>query len=68
MPAKSKRPAVIINVVPMTAEESAVLRKLATDAFELEAFRPNLTQAEARRRIATLTAKLALLDEPPHTL
>jgi hypothetical protein len=68
MPTKSNRPADIVNVVPMTAEESAVLKKLAIDAFEQEAFSPDLTQAEARRRIATLTAKLALLDEPPHTL
>jgi hypothetical protein len=52
----------------MTAEQAAVLKQLATDAFELEAFHPGLTQAEAQRRIATLTAKLALLDEPPHTL
>jgi hypothetical protein len=52
----------------MTAEQSAALKRLAADTFELEAFHPHLTQAEAQRRIATLTAKLALLDEPPHTL
>jgi hypothetical protein len=65
---KSARPAAIVNAAPMTAEQAVVLKQLATDAFELEAFHPNLTQAEAQRRIATLTAKLALLDEPPHTL
>jgi hypothetical protein len=52
----------------MTAKQAAALKQLATDTFELEAFHPHLTQVEAQRRIATLTAKLALLDEPPHTL
>jgi hypothetical protein len=37
-------------------------------AYELEAFHLNLTRAEADLRIAMLTAKLKLLDEPPHTL
>jgi len=40
---------------------------LAEAAYELEAFQPNLTRAEADLRIAMLTAKLKLLDEPPHT-
>jgi Protein of unknown function (DUF3072) len=53
---------------PMTAEQAETLRRLAKDAYELDAFKPNLTRAEADRRIAALTAKLKLLDEPPHTL
>jgi hypothetical protein len=35
---------------------------------ELDAFKPNLTRAEADIRIAMLKAKLKLLDGPPHTL
>jgi hypothetical protein len=53
---------------PMTAEQAETLRRLAKDAYELDAFKPNLTRAEADRRIAALTAKLKLLDGPPHTL
>jgi len=53
---------------PMTAEQAALLEKIAFDAYEPEAFRPNLTQEEAARRIATLKAKLKLMGEPPHTL
>jgi hypothetical protein len=68
MAAKSERRPKVVNDAPMTAEQAARLRQLAYDTFELEAFKPNLTQAEAERRIAMLTAKLALLDEPPHTL
>jgi hypothetical protein len=52
----------------MTAEQAATLKRLATAAYERDAFKPNLTQAEADLRIAALTAKLKLLDEPPHTL
>jgi Protein of unknown function (DUF3072) len=52
----------------MTAEQAAKLQKLAFDAYEPEAFSPNLTQAEAERRIDVLRAKLKLMDEPPHTL
>ena len=53
---------------PMTAEQAATLKRLAQPAYELEAFQPNLTRAEADLRIAMLTAKLKLLGEPPHTL
>jgi Protein of unknown function (DUF3072) len=53
---------------PMTAEQAATLKRLAKAAYELDAFKPNLTRAEADLRIAALTAKLKLLDEPPHTL
>jgi hypothetical protein len=52
----------------MTAAQAATLKSLAQDAYELDAFRPNLSSAEADIRIATLTAKLKLLGEPPHTL
>jgi hypothetical protein len=52
----------------MTAEQAAKLQKLAFDAYEPEAFSPNLTQAEAEQRIGALRAKLKLMDEPPHTL
>ena len=53
---------------PMTAEQAATLKRLAEAAYELDAFKPNLTRAEADVRIAMLTAKLKLLGEPPHTL
>ena len=53
---------------PMTGEQAATLKRLAEAAYELEAFQPTLTRAEADLRIAMLTAKLKLLDGPPHTL
>jgi hypothetical protein len=52
----------------MTAEQAATLKRLGEAAYELEAFQPNLARAEAYLRIAMLTAKLKLLDGPPHTL
>ena len=52
----------------MTAEQAATLKRLAEAAYELDAFKPNLTRAEADVHIAMLTAKLKLLGEPPHTL
>jgi hypothetical protein len=54
--------------LPMTAEQAETLRRLAMLAYELEAFQAHLTRAEADLRIAALTAKLKLLDGPPHTL
>jgi hypothetical protein len=53
---------------PMTPEQAATLKQLAKAAYELDAFKPTLTCAEADLRIAMLTAKLKLLDGPPHTL
>ena len=53
---------------PMTAEQAATSKRLAQEAYELDAFKPNLTRAEADKRIAMLTAKLKLLDGSPHTL
>ena len=55
-------------IQPMTAEQAATLKRLAEAAYEREAFKPNVTCAEADVRIAMLTAKLKLLGEPPHTL
>jgi hypothetical protein len=52
----------------MTGEQAATLKRFAKDAYELDAYKPNLTRAEADIRIAMLTAKLKLLDGPPHTL
>jgi hypothetical protein len=51
----------------MTAEQAALLRQLAFDAYEPEAFSPSVTKAEAERRIMTLQAKMKLISEPPHT-
>lgn len=44
------------------------MKRLAQEAYEPDAFKPNLRRAEADIRIAMLTAKLKLLGEPPHTL
>ena len=52
----------------MTAAQAATLKRLAQDAYELDAFKANLRGTEADIRIAMLTAKLKLLGEPPHTL
>ena len=77
MPAKrtakpTKRPSAMkrqpANELSMTADQAARLKQLSIDAYELDAFKEILTQAEAERRIATLSAKIKLLDEPPHTL
>jgi hypothetical protein len=53
---------------PITPEQRAELRDLAYQAFEPDAYSSSITQQEAQRRIATLAAKLKLLDEPPYTL
>lgn len=53
---------------PMTAEQAEKLKQLSEAAYELDAFKPNLTRAEAALRIRVLTAKLKLMDGPPHTL
>jgi hypothetical protein len=53
---------------PMTAAQADTLRRLAIEAYEPEAFRARISRDEARRRIAALTAKLKLMDGPPHTL
>ncbi|HEY6024494.1 MAG TPA: DUF3072 domain-containing protein [Pseudolabrys sp.] len=51
----------------MTAKQAALLRALAFDAYEPEAFKQNLTKVEAERRIEVLRAKMKLISEPPHT-
>ena len=50
----------------MTAQQATRLKALAYEAYEPEAFSRSLTGAEAERRIAVLSAKLTLLDGPPH--
>ena len=52
----------------MTAEQTVQLKTLASRAYELDAFKPRITRAEAQKRIAMLSAKIRLLDAPPHTL
>jgi hypothetical protein len=59
-----KKPA---TVARMTPEQASLLRKLAFDAYEPEAFSTELTKAEAEQRIIVLKAKLKLMSEPPHT-
>jgi hypothetical protein len=54
-------------IANMTVEQAATLKGLAEAAYELDAFKPKLTRAEADQRIAVLTAKLKLLDEPPYS-
>ena len=55
------------TVTRMTPEQASILRKLAFDAYEPEAFSSELTAAEAEQRIEVLQAKLKLMSEPPHT-
>ena len=55
------------TVAVMTPEQASLLRKLAFDAYEPEAFSSELTAAEAEQRINVLRAKLKLMSEPPHT-
>jgi VIT1/CCC1 family predicted Fe2+/Mn2+ transporter len=55
------------DIQRMTAEQAETLKRLAKAAYDLQAFRPDLTRAEADQRIAMLKAKLKLESEPPHT-
>jgi hypothetical protein len=52
----------------MTRAQASELKCLAEKAFEPEAYRTTLSQAEAALRIEALKAKLRLQDGPPHTL
>jgi hypothetical protein len=52
---------------PMTDEQRTLLKRLAHEAFDFEAYGSHLSQAEASRRISALRAKIALQGEPPHT-
>jgi len=53
---------------PMTPAQVTCLKALSIEAYEPDAFSEALTRAEAEQRIVTLSAKLPLLDGPPHTL
>lgn len=53
---------------PMTGAQASDLKTLSEEAREPEAFKLNLSKAEASRRIDALKAKLRLQDGPPHTL
>lgn len=55
------------TVTRMKPEQASILRKLAFDAYEPEAFSSELTAAEVEQRIEVLRAKLKLMSEPPHT-
>ena len=55
------------TVALMTAEQAKLLRRLASDAYEPEAYSAHLTKAEAEQRIEVLQAKMKLISEPPHT-
>ncbi len=68
MPNKRKPKSDVSPDARMTPQQAALLKQLAQDAFELDAFHARITGAEADRRIAMLNAKLKLLGEPPHTL
>ena len=46
----------------MTAEQAATLKRLAEAAYELDAFKPNLTRTEVDVRIAMLTADNTLVS------
>ncbi len=52
----------------MTPDQAVLLRQLAIDAYEPDAFAERLTRGEAELRIAMLRAKLKRIGEPPHTL
>jgi hypothetical protein len=65
---KARARPIISTSQRMTAEQIVLLRRLACDCYELDAFSERLTQVEAAGRIAMLQAKLKLLDGPPHSL
>jgi hypothetical protein len=55
------------TVALMTAEQAKLLRRLAFDAYEPEAYSAHLIKAEVEQRIEVLQAKMKLISEPPHT-
>jgi hypothetical protein len=67
-PLQTAEPEWMPSIPSMTVEQAAKLRLLAEAAYELDAFKSKLSRTEADCRIATLSAKLKLLDGPPHTL
>ena len=50
----------LVTVEVMTAAQAATLKTLAQDAFDLDAFKPKLTHAEADKRIAKTVASSIL--------
>jgi hypothetical protein len=56
------------SLEPMSEAQAHDLKVLSEVAFEPDAYKPHLTSAEAEQRIKALSAKLRLLDEPPHVL
>jgi hypothetical protein len=52
---------------PMTGAQASYLKTLSEQAREPEAYDPELTKAEASRRIDALEAKLRIASDPPHT-
>jgi hypothetical protein len=68
---RARRPASNLDTgqgTPMTTRQAALLRRLALECYEPDAFSAQLTRVEADKRIAMLEAKMKLQDEPPHTL
>jgi hypothetical protein len=52
---------------PMTGAQASYLKTLSEQAHEPAAYDPELTKAEASRRIDALKAKMRLASDPPHT-
>jgi Protein of unknown function (DUF3072) len=52
---------------PMTGAQASYLKTLSEQARDPQAYDPELTRAEASRRIDALKARLRLPSEPPHT-
>jgi hypothetical protein len=52
---------------PMTAAQASYLKTLSEQARDPQAFDPDLTKAEASRRIDALRAKIQKASDPPHT-
>jgi hypothetical protein len=53
---------------PMSAEQAALLKQISRDACKSETFKLDFTRAEVEQRIAPLSAKIRLLELPPHML
>lgn len=51
----------------MTSAQASSLKTLSEQAREPAAYDPELTRAEASRRIDGLKAKLQLASDPPHS-
>jgi len=53
---------------PMTPDQAVLLRQLAIEAYEADAFEERITRLDAELRIALLRAKLTRIGEPPDRL